>query len=74
MGNGYVNPWPAAKSRGKLLFSDTMQNAIFSWSPISGIQLELEDAVVLSDDQRNSLVEPGPNGLLQQILYHLLEP
>jgi len=55
--------WSAAHN--KLLFSDTVQNSIFSWSPINGIQLELDDAGQATPEQLRTLAEPGSNGLLQ---------
>jgi len=54
-----------SSKHSKLLFSDTVQNSIFSWSPINGIQLELENAGEVTDAQRATLAEPGTNGLLQ---------
>jgi len=50
---------------GKLLFSDTIKNNIFSWSPINGIQIEIENAGQCTQKQLDSLHEPGTNGILQ---------
>lgn len=50
---------------GKLIFSDVIQNNIFSWSPINGIQIEVENAGDCTDKQLKELHEPGSNGILQ---------
>ena len=49
----------------KLIFSDTVQNNIFSWSPINGIQIEVENAGQVNEDQLRTLNEPGSNGILE---------
>eukprot|EP01084_Bolivina_argentea_P296071 509865_1 len=51
--------------RGKLIFSDVIQNNIFSWSPINGIQIEIENAGQCTENQVNDLYEPGSNGLVE---------
>eukprot|EP01084_Bolivina_argentea_P069812 126964_1 len=50
---------------GKLIFSDIIQNKIFSWSPINGIQIEIDNAGQCTQDQLDKLYEPGTNGILQ---------
>jgi len=49
----------------QLLFTDLMQNHLFSWSPINGVQIELENAGQADDAQLAQLKLPGANGMLQ---------
>lgn len=48
----------------KLYFSDTMQNKIFSWNPIYGIQIVSHNSGEQSKANIKKYVEPGSNGLL----------
>jgi len=49
----------------KLLFSDVIQNKVFSWSRINGVQIEVDNGGHATAEQSDTLRLPGPNGLLQ---------
>jgi sugar lactone lactonase YvrE len=55
---------PLMMDDGSLLFSDVIKNRIYSYAPIKGMQIKVENSGDCTQKQLNKYVFPGSNGLL----------